>query len=588
MKTTLQKTGWILAITLALPIVGAYASSVVDSKHNLSASGPGTVKAASETEVCIFCHTPHRSTGDLPLWNHTGSVASYTPYSSSTLKATVGQPNGASKLCLSCHDGTVALGNVHSRTMPIQMQGGVTVMPAGSANLGTDLSDQHPISFTYDSALAAEQGQLKDPSLLTGKVRLDHNSQMQCTACHNPHDDQYGKFLVMDNTDSALCVTCHNDPQWTTSAHHLSAVALTGAASKLAARPTAKTVGGNGCESCHASHAAGSNQRLLVNAREEQTCFTCHNGMVAAKNVAAEFNKLSVHPVMQTSQTHEAGEDPLNSSRHVACSDCHNPHAAKAATAPAQRAAGAIRGVKGVSRSGSVVKSVSREYELCFRCHADSVSRGQATVERQIADTNTRQEFNPANQSYHPITAAGKNPNVPSLLAPQTTATIMKCTDCHNNDAGPDAGGTGPRGPHGSAFAPLLERQLIMTDHTTESATSYALCYKCHSRESLLSDQSFRAFNDQGQARGHRFHVVDEKTACTTCHDSHGVASNPRLINFNLNYVSPASTGPISFVSRGPAGGNCTLKCHGHEHNESAYSAAGLPLSKPAGKTSKR
>jgi len=537
------------------------AASVVDSKHNLSASGPGTIKAATETEVCIFCHTPHRAGPELPLWNHHTSVATYTPYSSSTLKASVGQPNGASKLCLSCHDGTVALGMVHSRSAPIGMQGGVTVMPAGPGNVGTDLSEDHPISFTYDAALAAEQGELRDPGLLTGKVRLDHSSQMQCTACHNPHDDQYGKFLVMDNTASALCVTCHTDPLWSGSAHRTSTAPLTGTAEKLA-RPGAKTVAASACGSCHTSHAAGSGQRLLHSTKEEQTCFTCHNGSVVAKNLAAEFNKASVHPVMQTSELHDSGEDPLNGSRHVSCSDCHNPHAARASAAPAPKASGALLGVKGVTRGGSPVQSAVYEYELCFRCHGDSLSRGEAHVNRLLSETNTRQEFNPANQSFHPVTAAGRNPNVPSLLPPYTTASLIRCTDCHNNDQGPDAGGSGPRGPHGSAYAPLLERQLLMTDRNPESASGYALCYKCHSRTSILADQSFKS---------HRKHVVDEKTACTTCHDPHGVASEPHLINFNRNYVSPSASGRLEFVDRGFSSGSCTLSCHGKDHTDVSY-----------------
>ena len=87
---------------------------ILGSKHDLSAVGPGPIKAATEAEVCLFCHTPHRALDVVPLWNHEMSQATYTPYTSSTKKAAVGQPSGASKLCLSCHDGTVALGAVHS------------------------------------------------------------------------------------------------------------------------------------------------------------------------------------------------------------------------------------------------------------------------------------------------------------------------------------------------------------------------------------------------------------------------------------------------------------------------------------------
>src|SRR5215472_1749968 len=95
---------------------GVNSPSIVNTKHNLSISGPGDVRSASEADVCIFCHAPHSASGAGPLWNHQLSVTTYTPYSSPTLKATVGQPTGSSKLCQSCHDGTVALGAVISQS----------------------------------------------------------------------------------------------------------------------------------------------------------------------------------------------------------------------------------------------------------------------------------------------------------------------------------------------------------------------------------------------------------------------------------------------------------------------------------------
>ena len=57
-------------------------------------------------------------------------VTAYIPYSSSSLQAKPGQPTGTSKLCLSCHDGTIALGSVVSRNQPIAMAGGRSKSPA--------------------------------------------------------------------------------------------------------------------------------------------------------------------------------------------------------------------------------------------------------------------------------------------------------------------------------------------------------------------------------------------------------------------------------------------------------------------------
>lgn len=147
----------------------------------------------------------------------------------------------------------------------------------------------------------------------------------------------------------------------------------------------------------------------------------------------------------------------------------------------------------------------------------------------------------------------------------------MYCTDCHNNDSGPGTGNSGPNGPHGSAYAPLLERNLTFTDFQPESQTAYDLCYKCHSRDSILADQSFQAASSLGEPRGHQFHVVTAQAACSTCHDSHGVQTSSRLVNFNANYVSASSNGKLEFISSGPGAGNCSLTCHGKDHANTTF-----------------
>jgi hypothetical protein len=111
----------------------------------------------------------------------------------------------------------------------------------------------------------------------------------------------------------------------------------------------------------------------------------------------------------------------------------------------------------------------------------------------------------------------------------------------------------------------------VMTDLSPETPGAYALCYKCHSRDSILSDRSFRAVNSLGQPRGHRFHIAEAKAACTTCHDSHGVSTGDRLINFNLDYVTPSSNGRIEYITAGLGAGNCSLTCHGKDHNATSY-----------------
>lgn len=546
------------AVSLMSGVAGA--TSIVNSKHNLSVSGPGTVKAATESQICIFCHAPHNASGEAPLWNRYDSGQTYIPYTSSTAKATIGQPTGASKLCLSCHDGTVALGMVRSRTTDISFSGGITTMPPAASNLGVDLSDDHPVSFHYDALLVSQNPQLNSPASLRGQVKLDKNGELQCTACHDPHDDQYGNFLAVDAANSGLCVQCHNKTGWGNSPHNLSAKTWNGVLPDPWPDTHWTNVAQNGCLNCHAPHNAGGKERLLRHVAEETNCFVCHDGHVASTNIEAEFNKFSVHPVMNTTGLHDPQEPALvSASRHVECADCHNPHMANDQDGP--DLPGSLKGLKGIDVSGAEVNPINHEYELCFRCHADS-SSATPYVNRQFPGTNTRLEFNPANASYHPVVAIGKNPNVPSLKAPYTTASMIKCTDCHNNSQGPAAGGTGPRGPHGSDFAPLLEQRLTFTVGT-ESAQSNALCYKCHDRNSILNNTSFPQ---------HRRHVVNRGFPCTACHDAHGSTNNKYLINFDRNIVIANCAGRLEFDSVNKL---CYLNCHGsgpyRDHNPATY-----------------
>jgi predicted CXXCH cytochrome family protein len=444
---------------------------------------------------------------------------------------------------------------------PIAFSGGVLKMPRGRSNLETDLSDDHPISFVYDSGLAALNGELNDPDSLDPAVRLDADGMMQCATCHDPHDDLFGKFLVKNNTASALCLECHDKDYWIGSDHQTSAATWNGTGMDPWPNSAETTVEANACGNCHTPHDSGSGERLLNFAEEEQNCYACHNGNVAASNIEAEFNKPSVHPVAFTTGIHDPTEDLVNPSRHVECFDCHNPHASQTTEATAPTASGALDKVKGIGSSGTMVYPLINEYELCYRCHADSIGRGSALINRQFLQTNTRFEFSSSSASYHPVETIGKNPDVPGLISPYTESSIIYCTDCHNSDRGPNAGGAGPNGPHGSIYTPLLERRLRLTDFGNASSAYYALCYKCHDQNSLLNNSNFS---------GHRKHIEDEKTACTTCHDPHGVQSSTHLINFNLDYVTPFN-GSIEFIDEGQSAGNCTLTCHGKDHDALNY-----------------
>jgi predicted CXXCH cytochrome family protein len=558
-------------------------ANVAITKHNLSVSGPGGIKATTETEICVFCHVPHQASTLAPLWNRRNPDAapSYTPYASSTTKGTMGQPNGSSLLCLSCHDGTIALGELLSRGATKVSMTGVTAsgtMPNGTGLIGRDLSDDHPVSFAYTATLAAGSGgELVSPTTLTGKVKLDASGQMQCSSCHDAHDNTNSKFLVMPNTASALCISCHTKAGWSTGSHATSAATWNGLGTNPWLHTSGLTVAANACESCHQPHTAGGKARLLNNVTDEANCYTCHTGNVAgkatpAKNMQTEMTKISGHNVASYSGIHDPTEANVVNSRHVECADCHNPHQTNSSAGTTTAASGfpvlpgSLKGVKGVNISGAAVASVTYEYEVCFRCHGDSSGKKASSITRAVAaglvgENNVRLEFQTINASFHPVAGVGKSTNVPSLIAPLTTASTITCSSCHSNNSGTGAvGGTGPNGPHGSTISPLLERAYATADNTTDSAAVNALCYKCHDRTKVLATTgNFGRYHNLHNSIG---------APCSACHDPHGVSTNNHLINFDTTIV----TGARTFTDTGVANkGSCNLTCHGKNHNPFNY-----------------
>lgn len=210
LRSARVRFGLLSAAVLGFVAAQVSAGTIAGTPHDLSAKGWGT------TETCKFCHTPHQAQvvagGGSPLWNHkTTAVATYTLYSSPSFSASITQPGPTSKLCLSCHDGTVAVDSFANRGVLVSGTHFITAtnMVGGGGNLASD----HPIAFTYDAALASADGGLVTPVSTNYVDSLRqvplYNGKMECASCHTSHDNAFGNFLRMSNASSALCSKCH-------------------------------------------------------------------------------------------------------------------------------------------------------------------------------------------------------------------------------------------------------------------------------------------------------------------------------------------------------------------------------------------
>jgi predicted CXXCH cytochrome family protein len=334
----------IATVTNAASPVGQ--PNVSSTRHNLSSTGtPGGITAQTENEVCVFCHTPHGSNAfpGSPLWNRSLSSEMYDEYTSESLDTedldgALAEPAGSSRLCLSCHDGTLAISTVGVLN---GQTGGVTIpmnvgldagdtMPGdptsgNTRDLGFDLTNDHPISFTFDSDLFNADGELFNPAVTARiGIRTSGNTpqlpleatgpggdeQVQCASCHDPHlegTDQGMslKFLRGHRFQSGLpvqgayspgadqiCLGCHDKDGWATSAHASQGTANETYKTTPAGDrefPDALPVWQAGCLNCHDAHTVHGARRLLregIDASSdpalEETCFQCHTSSAAS------------------------------------------------------------------------------------------------------------------------------------------------------------------------------------------------------------------------------------------------------------------------------------------------------------------
>ena len=558
----------LLCLLLGLPSALAD-ERVVNSKHDLSTFGPGPIRAIDESRVCIFCHVPHNASPAAPLWNRHNPTTHYRIYASRTTDARIDQPGAASKLCLSCHDGSIALGLTLHRppTDPILMTH--PYIPSGPANLTNDLSDDHPIGLRYDRAVSNRDPQIRPPELVDHRIKLGRRGELECAACHDPHNNELGNFLRITERQGALCITCHAMDGWRHSSHGLSPRSVPAIATNGEALPY-RSMADNACRSCHLPHSAPRRDQLLYD-RPSQLCLNCHDG-IGGRDILRVINQRSGHRINRLFEHPRPPERRLRLSRTVECTDCHNPHAvaANVLRGPLPVAGQgtlippAMRKVPGVTLAGFPVPEARLYYEVCFRCHADRpVIVPDRIVRQRDSGGNVRRQFLPTAASAHPVAFASRRTGeVPSLLPQYRTRLLISCQDCHNDPDAIGVGGTQVNGPHGSRFDYLLAARYETRDFTSESPQAYALCYRCHDRNSILANESFPH---------HQTHVVRGRSPCSACHAPHGVsggsAQNAHLINFDISIVG----GERFYVDTGRFRGSCTLTCHGVRHVNFTY-----------------
>jgi hypothetical protein len=514
------------AILVANNAAAARISDIKNTKHNLSVRGPGDVKAAPTSmqyQICVFCHTPHGATlGVSPLWNRKLSSATYQTYTSLSLDAiapgAVGnavsgqldQPGGSSKLCLSCHDGTLAIGNVNvmfglgteNSTWEMPMYGvqgysdaqnllggkmpfggyGSVKDVASAVNtgytryLGIDLTNDHPISVTYTADLAARDGELRDVDANQKSVAFGAYYDLGQvigirSSGYRPEQPLESTGTVAGSTGQIQCGTCH-DPHLRETDSAVGNQMFLRLNRFQERNPPTEAYNGFGDISCVACH--DKNFETTSPATKAGTwAYSVHaNPQVSDPNPQTYTTAAAEQNGFPTTNDGASTNLPM---WKASCLNCHDTHT--------------VQGARWLLREGTDSTSTPKAggnsaiEETCYQCHSSNSNlESGPTAGNPAKDI----EYDFASNTHMPITLVDQQGN---LTSPGEPAEEIHDIGGNFDDSGIAGGGEDCTGTANKCGADGVESRARLG--LGNLANRHAECTDCHNPHRTVKFQSF-------------------------------------------------------------------------------------------------
>ncbi len=240
-----------MVLIMVMPAASLAQGGLAGSPHDFT-DGTEMGPAPVAVGLCTFCHTPHRAFSTRLLWNHTLASQAYTWDEATTMGGTDLPSNlqtwiGPTRNCLSCHDGSVAIGDVawFDKVVPVTpLNPAKHVDEDITVGQGGNLSGNHPVGVpfpfnntsgeTYNGITTGADVVMEwvpDPRINGIRLFVDSgagsalagaqegNAGIECSSCHDPHnsstvqDSYFLRGTLTGNSSGPsgyLCLKCHD------------------------------------------------------------------------------------------------------------------------------------------------------------------------------------------------------------------------------------------------------------------------------------------------------------------------------------------------------------------------------------------
>ena len=317
-------------------------------------------------------------------------------------------------------------------------------------------------------------------------AKFGRDGTVICQSCHRVHGARDEKLLMVDNSNSALCSTCHDD-RYVSGMHEAQARhthpvnivperaevpdALLGLGAKLGEGGTVI------CQSCHKPHHAEAGPKILVKRNEDaQLCVQCHAAQAAVQDTRHDMRHAAEAGANIRGQTsHEGG----------VCSACHVPH----------------RGSGPKMWARELADDADPMAATCLSCHQEGEIAGKKLPGRHTHPVG------------RPMGGINQDSGLPAFdshgLRTDGGEGWVSCASCHDpHQWSPDGKTTDPRRGSGDGSSSFLRK-----DNTRDSA----LCTSCHRQQKALLGTP----HDRTRMERHASLPADTSGVCDTCHKAH-------------------------------------------------------------------